>query len=177
MAIILVVIGSLAGESLLFLSFRHFFHSRIVKFRKEHEENYGTIVQVITQHKRWMIFLIRLSAIPVYPPSLSFTDDRDISLLHYFPRLMKSNIENGYTWSWQHHGRYQSLLYSNLRLVRHSGISRAFTCRPSNILGWISCRHILHNHNNWSSNIPLPLIPRIQIPSRSIIPRIRSTGR
>jgi uncharacterized membrane protein YdjX (TVP38/TMEM64 family) len=55
------------GESLLFLSFRHFFHSRIVKFRKEHEENYGTMVLVISQHKRWMVFLIRLSAIPVFP--------------------------------------------------------------------------------------------------------------
>lgn len=65
-AFLLVATGSIAGESLLFLSFRHFFHSRIVQFRKEHEENYGTIVQVINQHKRWMVFLIRLSAIPVY---------------------------------------------------------------------------------------------------------------
>src|SRR5271155_3525738 len=64
-AFLLVAIGSIAGESLLFLSFRHFFHSRIVQFRKEHEDNYGTIVQVINQHKRWMVFLIRLSAIPV----------------------------------------------------------------------------------------------------------------
>lgn len=65
-AFLLVFTGSIAGESLLFLSFRHFFRSRIVQFRKEHEENYGTIVQVINQHKRWMVFLIRLSAIPVY---------------------------------------------------------------------------------------------------------------
>jgi hypothetical protein len=64
-AFLLVAFGSIAGESLLFLSFRHFLHSRIVQFRKEHEDNYGTIVQVINQHKRWMIFLIRLSAIPV----------------------------------------------------------------------------------------------------------------
>ena len=55
---------------MLFLSFRHFFHDRIVQFRKEHEENYGTMVQVINQHKRWMVFLIRLSAIPVVPPPL-----------------------------------------------------------------------------------------------------------
>ena len=71
LAFLLVATGSIAGESLLFLSFRHFFHSRIVQFRKEHEDNYGTIVQVINQHKRWMVFLIRLSAIPVYP-SLCF---------------------------------------------------------------------------------------------------------
>src|SRR5271156_488959 len=64
-AFLLVALGSIAGESLLFLSFRHFFHSRIVQFRNEHQDNYGTIVQVISQHKRWMIFLIRLSAIPV----------------------------------------------------------------------------------------------------------------
>jgi hypothetical protein len=64
-AFLLVFIGSILGESLLFLSFRHFLHSRIVQFRKEHEDNYGTIVLVINQHKRWMIFLIRLSAIPV----------------------------------------------------------------------------------------------------------------
>ena len=64
-AFVLVFTGSIMGESLLFLSFRHFLHSRIVQFRKEHEHNYGTIVQVINQHKRWMVFLIRLSAIPV----------------------------------------------------------------------------------------------------------------
>ena len=71
-AFLLVFTGSIMGESLLFLTFRHFFHSRIVQFRKEHEDNYGTIVQVINQHKRWMVFLIRLSAIPV--PSLPCTD-------------------------------------------------------------------------------------------------------
>ena len=70
-AFLLVATGSIVGESLLFLSFRHFFHNRIVKFRKEHEENYGTMVQVINQHKRWMIFLIRLSAIPVHPSLFS----------------------------------------------------------------------------------------------------------
>lgn len=64
-AFLLVLTGSILGESLLFLSFRHFLHDRIVLFRKEHEENYGTMVQVINQHKRWMVFLIRLSAIPV----------------------------------------------------------------------------------------------------------------
>lgn len=64
-AFILVALGSIVGESLLFLSFRHFFHNRIAQFRKEHQDNYGTIVQVINQHKRWMVFLIRLSAIPV----------------------------------------------------------------------------------------------------------------
>jgi hypothetical protein len=69
-AFLLVFGGSVLGESLLFLSFRHFFHNRIVKFRKEHEENYGTIVLVINQHKRWMVFLIRLSAIPVFSPHL-----------------------------------------------------------------------------------------------------------
>jgi uncharacterized membrane protein YdjX (TVP38/TMEM64 family) len=69
-AFLLVAIGSIAGESLLFLSFRHFLHSRIVQFRKEHEDNYGTIVQVINQHKRWMVFLIRLSAIPVHTSHL-----------------------------------------------------------------------------------------------------------
>jgi len=63
-AFLLVFTGSIIGESLLFLSFRHFFHSRIVQFRKEHEQNYGTIVLVISEHKRWMVFLIRLSAIP-----------------------------------------------------------------------------------------------------------------
>jgi uncharacterized membrane protein YdjX (TVP38/TMEM64 family) len=67
-AFLLVFTGSVLGESLLFLSFRHFFHDRIVLFRKEHEENYGTMVQVINQHKRWMVFLIRLSAIPVPDP-------------------------------------------------------------------------------------------------------------
>ena len=67
-AFILVALGSIVGESLLFLSFRHFFHSRIVQFRKEHQDNYGTIVQVINEHKRWMVFLIRLSAIPVTAP-------------------------------------------------------------------------------------------------------------
>jgi len=68
-AFLLVCFGSIIGESLLFLSFRHFFHSRIQQFRKEHEENYGTMVNVINQHKRWMVFLIRLSAIPVcYSP-------------------------------------------------------------------------------------------------------------
>lgn len=67
-AFILVLLGSILGESLLFLSFRHFFHSRIVQFRKEHEENYGAIVMVINQHKRWMVFLIRLSAMPVLIP-------------------------------------------------------------------------------------------------------------
>ena len=66
-AFLLVFTGSIMGESLLFISFRHFLHNRIVQFRKEHEDNYGTMVQVINQHKRWMVFLIRLSAIPVLP--------------------------------------------------------------------------------------------------------------
>ena len=71
-AFLLVVTGSILGESLLFLSFRHFLHDRIVLFRKEHEENYGTMVQVINQHKRWMVFLIRLSAIPVWTHYLTY---------------------------------------------------------------------------------------------------------
>jgi len=65
-AFILVCVGSIAGESLLFLSFRNFLHDRIVEFRKKHEHSYGTMVMVITHHKRWMVFLIRLSAIPVW---------------------------------------------------------------------------------------------------------------
>ena len=108
-AFLLVSSGSIIGESLLFLSFRHFFHSRIVKFRKEHEENYGTIVQVINQHKRWMVFLIRLSAIPVYR-SRKNANDRDISQRRYFHQSMRLNIENGCTWSWPLHGRYHPLL-------------------------------------------------------------------
>jgi uncharacterized membrane protein YdjX (TVP38/TMEM64 family) len=64
-AFILVFVGSIAGESALFVTFRHVFRNRIAQFRKEHEGSYGTMVLVITQHKRWMVFLVRLSAIPV----------------------------------------------------------------------------------------------------------------
>jgi uncharacterized membrane protein YdjX (TVP38/TMEM64 family) len=103
-AFLLVVTGSITGESLLFLSFRHFFHSRIVQFRKAHEDNYGTIVMVISEHKRWMVFLIRLSAIPVSPQRL-VTDNRDISPPHCFHRSMRLSIASGYTWSLPRHGR------------------------------------------------------------------------
>ena len=102
-AFLLVLTGSILGESLLFLSFRHFFHDRIVVFRKEHEENYGTMVQVINQHKRWMVFLIRLSAIPV-PLFPLFTMGRRLTRRaifrpRCFRRLMRLSIESGYTWS------------------------------------------------------------------------------
>lgn len=105
MAFLLVFTGSISGESLLFLSFRHFFHDRIVQFRKEHEENYGTMVQVINQHKRWMVFLIRLSAIPVLPLSLLPSiplQSVGVDGRATFPRrcslqLMRLSIANGYT--------------------------------------------------------------------------------
>ena len=105
-AFLLVALGSIIGESLLFLSFRHFLHDRIQKFRKEHEENYGTIVSVITQHKRWMVFLIRLSAIPVCNRRLSRWFHRDILQLLYLHLSMRLNIKNGCIWFLPHHGRY-----------------------------------------------------------------------
>ena len=96
---LLVFTGSIVGESLLFLSFRHFLHSRIVRFRKEHADNYGTIVQVINQHKRWMVFLIRLSAIPVFPVLLQCVDYRATFRHLCFHPSMKLSIASGCTWS------------------------------------------------------------------------------
>ncbi len=61
---LIVVLSSLLGETLLFLSFRYFLRRRIADFRERHRNNYGVFVQVVEQGGFPMLMAIRLSAIP-----------------------------------------------------------------------------------------------------------------
>lgn len=60
---LIVVISTTLGESLLFLSFRHFFKHKLIAFRAKYE-NYDIFVRVIEESGAIMILAIRTSAIP-----------------------------------------------------------------------------------------------------------------
>lgn len=60
---IIVVISTTIGESLLFLSFRHLFTSKIAAFREQYKD-YDIFVRVIEEGGQYMILAIRCSAIP-----------------------------------------------------------------------------------------------------------------
>lgn len=60
---LIVVISTTLGETLLFLSFRHFLTERLVKFRLKYKD-YDIFVRVIEEGGPYMIFAIRCSAIP-----------------------------------------------------------------------------------------------------------------
>lgn len=60
---LIVVISTTIGESLLFLSFRHFFTSRLASFRLKYQD-YDIFVRVIEEGGPYMILAIRCSAIP-----------------------------------------------------------------------------------------------------------------
>lgn len=60
---LIVVISTTLGESLLFLSFRHFFTGRLASFRAKYKD-YDIFVRVIEEGGSYMIFAIRCSAIP-----------------------------------------------------------------------------------------------------------------
>lgn len=60
---LIVVISTTLGESLLFLSFRHLFTSRVSRFRDKYKD-YDIFVRVIEEGGYYMIFAIRCSAIP-----------------------------------------------------------------------------------------------------------------
>ena len=61
---LIVAIGTLTGESLLFISFRHFFKERAVEFRQTHDKTYGSLVEIIEKGGFLMVLLVRLSALP-----------------------------------------------------------------------------------------------------------------
>lgn len=60
---LIVLISTTLGESLLFLSFRHFFKHRLGAFRAKYED-YNIFVRVIEEGGPLMLFAIRTSAIP-----------------------------------------------------------------------------------------------------------------
>lgn len=60
---LIVVFSTTIGESLLFLSFRHLFTSKITAFREQYKD-YDIFVRVIEEGGSYMIFAIRCSAIP-----------------------------------------------------------------------------------------------------------------
>lgn len=60
---LIVVISTTIGESLLFLSFRHFLTEKLIKFRLKYKD-YDIFVRVIEEGGPYMIFAIRCSAIP-----------------------------------------------------------------------------------------------------------------
>lgn len=61
--VIIVIISTTIGESILFLSFRHLFTSKMTEFRDKYKD-YDIFVRVIEEGGPYMIFAIRCSAIP-----------------------------------------------------------------------------------------------------------------
>ncbi|KAG5438276.1 hypothetical protein PCANB_002763 [Pneumocystis canis] len=61
---IIVSISFIVGETLVFLSFRHFCHTQAAYFRNKHKNSYGIFVKIIEEKQITMMFLISLSAIP-----------------------------------------------------------------------------------------------------------------
>ncbi|KTW26941.1 hypothetical protein T552_02430 [Pneumocystis carinii B80] len=61
---IIVSISFIIGETLVFLSFRHFCHKQAIQFRNKYKNSYGIFVRIIEEKQITMMFLISLSAIP-----------------------------------------------------------------------------------------------------------------
>ncbi|CCG81143.1 Golgi apparatus membrane protein tvp38 [Taphrina deformans PYCC 5710] len=60
---LIVIISTALGETILFLSFRHFLTSRLVSFRKKYKD-YDIFVRIIEEGGTYMIVAIRCSAVP-----------------------------------------------------------------------------------------------------------------
>ncbi|KTW31921.1 uncharacterized protein T551_01182 [Pneumocystis jirovecii RU7] len=76
---IIVLISFIIGETLVFLSFRHFCHAQAIQFRNKYRSSYGVFVKIIEEKKISMMFLISLSAIPSHFSTPLFATINSIS--------------------------------------------------------------------------------------------------
>ncbi|KAG4304307.1 hypothetical protein PORY_002282, partial [Pneumocystis oryctolagi] len=76
---VIVLISFIIGETLVFLSFRHFCHTQAIQFRNKYRSSYGVFVKIIEEKKVSMMFLISLSAIPSHFSTPLFATINSIS--------------------------------------------------------------------------------------------------
>ncbi|KAG5518409.1 hypothetical protein PMAC_002802 [Pneumocystis sp. 'macacae'] len=91
---IIVLISFIIGETLVFLSFRHFCHAQAIQFRNKYKNSYGVFVKIIEERKITMMFLISLSAIPSHFSTPLFATINSISYYSWLLVVIPCSIKH-----------------------------------------------------------------------------------